>query len=172
LLRLHCDSGALEPDKKTRRPACADRCRHLILVDESGCTIAMTDVEGNVIIPGALSCTGLGAVTSIKGATDRAVSRAHVEQVLWSPFAAGDIVVMDKLSVHNISSIREAIVAAAASLDLPPYLPRLLAHRKPLGKAENESAKNEGRDTRGSRRCIETCCRKHHRAGPGGGRCM
>lgn len=116
--------------------------RRLIFVDESGCNIAMTRRYGrarpgmrvhdsvpknfgrNVTILGALSCTGLNAVMSVEGTTDTAVFRAYVEQVLVPTLAAGDIVVMDNLSSHKVSGIREAIEAAGAHLlYLPPYSP-------------------------------------------------
>jgi transposase len=78
----------------------------------------------NVTILGALSCTGLDAVMSVDGATDTAVFRAYVEQVLVPTLAPGDIVVMDNLSTHKVSGIREAIEAAGATLlYLPPYSP-------------------------------------------------
>lgn len=78
----------------------------------------------NVTILGALSCTGLDAVMSVEGATDTAVFRAYVEQVLVPTLVAGDIVVMDNLSAHKVSGIREAVeVAGATLLYLPPYSP-------------------------------------------------
>ena len=82
------------------------------------------NVERNGTIIGALSCAGLVAVMSVEGANDNAVFRAYVEQVLVHTLAAGDIVVMDNLSSHKVSGIREAIEAAgAALLYLPPYSP-------------------------------------------------
>jgi transposase len=114
----------------------------LKFVDESGCNIAMSRRYGrgpdggrvpdsvpknfgrNVTILGALSCTGLDAVMSVDGATDTAVFRAYVEQVLVPTLAPGDIVVMDNLSTHKVSGIREAIeVTGASLLYLPPYSP-------------------------------------------------
>ncbi len=78
----------------------------------------------NVTILGALSCTGLDAVMTVEGATDTAVFRAYVEQVLVPTLVADDIVVMDNLSVHKVSGIREAIEATGARLlYLPPYSP-------------------------------------------------
>ncbi len=75
-----------------------------------------------VTILGAMSCTGLVAVIPVEGATDTAVFRTYVEQVLVPTLAAGDIVVMDNLSSHKVSGIREAFEAAgAALLYLPPY---------------------------------------------------
>jgi len=117
-------------------------CQHLKFVDESGCNIAMSRRYGrarrgmrvhdavpknfgrNVTILGALSCTGLDAVMTVEGATDTAVFRAYVEQVLVPTLVADDIVVMDNLSVHKVSGIRETIEAAGARLIyLPPYSP-------------------------------------------------
>lgn len=111
-------------------------------IDESGCNIAMTRRYGrapfgrrvadavpknfgsNVTILGALSCTGLDAVMTVEGATDTAVFRAYVEQVLVPTLVAEDIVVMDNLSVHKVRGIREAIEATGARLIyLPPYSP-------------------------------------------------
>ena len=78
----------------------------------------------NVTILGALSCTGLDAVMTVEGATDTAVFRAYVEQVLVPTLVADDIVVMDNLSVHKVRGIREAIESTGARLIyLPPYSP-------------------------------------------------
>lgn len=78
----------------------------------------------NVPILGALSCNGLDAVMTVEGATDTAVFRAYVEQVLVPTLVADDVVVMDNLSVHKVSGIREAIEATGARLIyLPPYSP-------------------------------------------------
>ena len=70
----------------------------------------------NVTILGALSCTGLNDVMSIKGATDASVFRAYIEQVLVPTLAAGDIIVMDNLISHKVSGRREASEAAGADL--------------------------------------------------------
>jgi transposase len=78
----------------------------------------------NVTILGALSCNGLDAVMTVEGATDTAVFRAYIEQVLVPTLVADDVVVMDNLSVHKVSGIREAIEATGARLIyLPPYSP-------------------------------------------------
>jgi transposase len=112
------------------------------VVDESGCNIAMTrrygraqygrrvpdavpkNFELKVTILGALSCIGLDAVMTVEGATDTAVFRAYVEQVLVRTLVVDDNVIMDKLSVHNVSGIGEAIEATGARLlYLLPYSP-------------------------------------------------
>ena len=49
---------------------------------------------------------------------------AYVEQVLAPTLKPGDVVVLDNLSAHKVSGIREAIEAAGAKLlYLPPYSP-------------------------------------------------
>src|SRR3712207_5395345 len=54
------------------------------------------------------------------------VLRAYVEQVLVPTLRAGDVIVMDKLPVHKVAGVREAIAAAGAGiLYLPPYSPDL-----------------------------------------------
>lgn len=49
---------------------------------------------------------------------------ASVEQILAPTLRRGDIVVMDNVSVHKVSGVREAIEARGAdSFYLPPYSP-------------------------------------------------
>jgi transposase len=51
---------------------------------------------------------------------------AWVRQFLCPTLAPGDVVVMDNLSSHKVSGVREAITAAGATvLYLPPYSPDL-----------------------------------------------
>jgi transposase len=52
--------------------------------------------------------------------------RAYVEQFLVPTLKPGDIVVLDNLSSHKVSGVREAVEARGASLlYLPPYSPDL-----------------------------------------------
>jgi transposase len=114
------------------------------LMDESGITLAMTRLFGraprgarvvdavpqnsgpNVTIIGALSCRGLEAVMTVEGATDGAVLRAYVEQVLGPTLVPGDVVLMDNLRAHKVTGIREAIERCGAHVQyLPPYSPDL-----------------------------------------------
>ena len=78
----------------------------------------------NVTVPGTLSCQGLEAVMTIEGATDAAVFRAYVGEVLAPTLKPGDVVVMDNLGTHKVDGIRSAIKARGATLMyLPPYSP-------------------------------------------------
>jgi transposase len=52
--------------------------------------------------------------------------RAYVEQFLAPALDPGDVVVLDNLAAHKVDGVRQAIVAAGASiLYLPPYSPDL-----------------------------------------------
>jgi transposase len=52
--------------------------------------------------------------------------QAYVEQCLAPALSPGDVVVLDHLAAHKVEGVRQAIVAAGASiLDLPPYSPDL-----------------------------------------------
>lgn len=78
----------------------------------------------NVTVLGSLSCQGLEAVMTIEGATDGAVFRAYVGEVLAPTLKPGDVVVMDNLGAHKVDGIRSAIEASGATLMyLPPYSP-------------------------------------------------
>jgi transposase len=62
----------------------------------------------------------------IDGAINGELFLAYVEQMLAPTLAPGDIVVLDNLSSHKVSGVREAIETRRASLlYLPPYSPDL-----------------------------------------------
>ena len=122
----------------------------LIFLDESGVTTQMTRTyaracggqrvaegapQGHwkiLTILGALSLRGLLATMTIEEATDGDIFLAYVEQVLCPALHPGDVVVMDNLSAHKVSGVRELIQAAGAELlYLPPYSPDL----NPIEKA-------------------------------------
>jgi len=75
---------------------------------------------------GALRVGGFIAPLTVDGAINGPLFRAWVEQHLAPVLNPGDIVVMDNLSSHKVTGIREAIEAAGAELRyLPPYSPDL-----------------------------------------------
>ena len=75
---------------------------------------------------GALRSTGLTAPAVFDGAISGASFLAYVEQNLVPTLRPGDIVVLDNLSSHKVTGVREAIEAAGAELRfLPPYSPDL-----------------------------------------------
>src|SRR5208337_1563398 len=75
-------------------------------------------------ILGALSLRGVVAAMTIESATDGDVFLAYLEQALCPKLQAGDVVVMDNLSAHKVSGVRQLIeVSGAKLLYLPPYSP-------------------------------------------------
>ena len=72
----------------------------------------------------ALRHDGLTAPLVVDGAINGAVFLAYVEQQLVPTLRKGDIVVMDNLSSHKVSGVKEAIESVGAKvIYLPPYSP-------------------------------------------------
>jgi transposase len=71
-----------------------------------------------------LRLTGMMATMVLDGPINRDAFQAYVDQVLVRELRPGDIVIMDNLSSHKGTTIRQAIEAAGAILlFLPPYSP-------------------------------------------------
>ena len=71
-----------------------------------------------------LRLSGMVAPMVLDGPINRIAFQAYVEQVLVPELSPGDIVVMDNLSSHKGSAMRQAIEAVGAKLlYLPPYSP-------------------------------------------------
>jgi len=113
-----------------------------VFIDESGAQTSMTRPRGRaprgqrvvakvpgghwtvVTVIGAVRSSGPFAAASIVGATDSDVFRTYVREVLGPHLRPGDVVVMDNLTPHKASGVREAIETAGATLRyLPPYSP-------------------------------------------------
>lgn len=78
----------------------------------------------NVTMVGALGLDGIRAAMSFEGAMNGNVYRVFVEKVLCPTLKVGDVVVMDNLSAHKVTGIKETIERAGAqALYLPPYSP-------------------------------------------------
>ena len=72
----------------------------------------------------ALRHDGLTAPLVIDGAINGKIFLAWVKQELLPTLREGDIVVMDNLSSHKVSGVKEAIESVGAKvLYLPPYSP-------------------------------------------------
>ena len=114
----------------------------LIFLDESGVTTQMTRRYGRatrgervhegtpaghwrtLTVLGAIRQSGLVAAMTIEAATDGDIFQAYLEEVLCPQLERGDIVVMDNLSAHKVSGVRELLENAGAELlYLPPYSP-------------------------------------------------
>jgi transposase len=74
----------------------------------------------------ALRCDGLAAPFLIEGAVNAEVFTAYLRHVLCPELKKGDLVILDNLSTHKISSVAELITAQGATVRyLPAYSPDL-----------------------------------------------
>ncbi len=133
-------------------------------LDEAGSNIAMTRLYGrgekgerviesvpqnygeNISMLASLSFSGIEAPMTINGAVDGIVFKIYVKKVLCPTLKAGDIVMMDNLSVHKVKGIRELIEAVGAKLIyLPPYSPDLNPIEKCWSKIKTALRKAKAR---------------------------
>ncbi len=114
----------------------------LVVVDECGSNIALTPLYAraprgqrahgsvprnrgkNTTLLASLSLAGMGACMLIEGAVNARAFEAYVEHILAPSLAAGQIVVLDNLSVHKGERVRQLIEARGCELlFLPAYSP-------------------------------------------------
>ena len=87
-------------------------------------TSAPVNTGKNVTILGALAHDGILAAMTREGSTDTAVFLAFVQKMLVPTLRPGQIVIMDNLSSHKVTGVKEAIESAHATLEyLPAYSP-------------------------------------------------
>ena len=88
---------------------------------------------------------GMGLCVAVEGATTGAVFEAYLGDVLTPSLRPGQVVVMDNLSSHKGSRIRELIEERGCELVLPaPLLAGPQPHRASLLQAQGLAAKGEG----------------------------
>ena len=115
----------------------------LIFIDEAGFIVGMNRLYGwapigeqaviraqtrgrRLSVVGAMALDGPRAMMSYAGTLDTVRMLEFVADHLGPTIKAGDIVVMDGLSVHKTAEVRAAIESHGASvLILPPYSPDL-----------------------------------------------
>lgn len=114
----------------------------LVFIDETGASTKMARLWGRAprgercrapvphghwkttTFVGGLRLGGMTAPMVLDGAMNGPAFVAYVEQVLVPTLRPGDVVVMDNLSTHKLSAVREGIERAGAELRfLPPYSP-------------------------------------------------
>ena len=114
----------------------------LVVVDECGANIALTPIYArapqgqrahgsvprnrgkNTTLLASLSLSGIGASLIIEGAVNTPIFEAYVEHILAPSLVAGQIVVLDNLSVHKGARVRQLIEARGCELlFLPAYSP-------------------------------------------------
>jgi transposase len=80
----------------------------------------------NVTLLASMSLRGMGPCLAVEGSTTTAVFEAYLERVLSPWLGPGQVVVMDNLSSHKGSRVRQLIEERGCELIyLPPYSPDL-----------------------------------------------
>jgi transposase len=116
--------------------------KRLVVLDECGSNIALTPIYArapkgqrargsvprhrgkNTTLLASLSLEGIGASMIIEGAANATAFEAYLEQILVPSLHAGQIVVMDNLSVHKGARVRQLIEEKGCQvLFLPAYSP-------------------------------------------------
>jgi transposase len=149
LTDIEASVGASERDEWLRAAwrvmvASATEPERLVFVDEMGTNTSLAPLYAwsrrgqralcsaprnwgaNVTLLASMSLSGIGPSLAVEGATTKAVFEAYVERVLAPELKPGQIVVMDNLSSHKGSRVRELIEERGCTLlYLPPYSPDL-----------------------------------------------
>ena len=116
----------------------------LVFIDETGTSTNMTRLRGRsprgarlvgrvphghwkiTTFVAGLRCDAVTAPFVIDRPMNGPIFRTYLERCLIPTLTPGDIVIMDNLSSHKVTGVREAIEAAGARLVyLPPYSPDL-----------------------------------------------
>jgi transposase len=114
----------------------------LVFIDESGSNLAMTPLYAwapkgqrayasvpknrgkNTTILGAISARGWQVGMTLEGAADRLAFEVFIEHYLLPTLSPGQIVVLDNLSIHKGTKVRELVESVGCSLlFLPTYSP-------------------------------------------------
>ena len=82
--------------------------------------------DPNVTLLASMSAEGMGPCLAVEGSTTREVFEAYLKGALAPSLKSGQVVVMDNLSSHKGSRVRELIEQRGCEiLYLPPYSPDL-----------------------------------------------
>ena len=114
--------------------------RRLVFVDEMGTNTSLAPIYAwapkgqrayskvprnrgsNTTLLASITTEGMGPCVAVVGSITRAPFEAYVEQLLSAALKPGQVVVMDNLSAHKGSRVRELIEAKGCKLlYLPPY---------------------------------------------------
>ncbi len=125
-----------------RKTASSLSSRDLVFVDETGSHLAMTPLYAyaprgqraigqvprnygaTMTLIASLSLSGMGEALILDGAADSTAFEIYVEQILAPSLSAGQIVILDNLSIHLGPKVRQAIEARGCRLlFLPTYSP-------------------------------------------------
>jgi transposase len=100
----------------------------------------------NVTLLSSMTYLGMGPSLAVEGPTTREVFEAYVDRVLAPELRPGQIVVMDNLSSHKGSRIREVIEGRGCKLRyLPAYSPDLNPIEEAFSKVKGILRRAEAR---------------------------
>jgi transposase len=100
----------------------------------------------NVTLLSSMSTKGMGPSLAVEGPTTGEVFEAYLEQVLGPALRKGQVVVMDNLSAHKGSRVRELIEERGCELIyLPPYSPDFNPIEEAFSKIKGLLRKAEAR---------------------------
>ena len=100
----------------------------------------------NVTLLSSMSLEGMGFSLALEGPTTREVFEAYIEKVLAPTLREGQLVVMDNLSSHKGSRVRELIEGCSCKLMyLPPYSPDFNPIEEAFAKIKGVLRKAEAR---------------------------
>ena len=193
---LHATERDTEANRQ-RRQVFVEQLRRidperLVYLDESGVSTQMTKrygralrgrrvteatPEGNwkiLTILGAMSVRGMIATMTVEAATDAEIFLAYLDHVLCPQLQPGQVVIMDNLSSHKVTGVRERIEACGASLlYLPSYSPDLNPIEKAWAKLKQQlrAAKQE-QPTHSITPSLNSCLPSDHRTQPHGSDCL
>ncbi len=140
------------------------RATDLVFVDESGANRALCPLYGwaprgerargqaprnrgpNTSLLAAMNMDGWVATMTVEGSTNKEVFLTYLESVLCPALRAGQVVVMDNLSVHKNETVREKIEACGCRLVfLPAYSPDFSPIENAFSKLKNFLRKAKAR---------------------------
>jgi transposase len=99
-------------------------------------------------ILGAMGLGGMVATMTVEAATDTDIFLAYLDEVLCPQLRPGDVVVMDNLSSHKVTGVRERLQQREADvLYLPPYSPDLNPMEKAWAKLTQLLRATKARDS-------------------------
>ena len=158
--------------------------RRLVFVDEMGTNTSLAPIYDwapkgqrayskvprnrgpNTTLLASITTEGMGPCIAVVGSITQAAFEAYVEQLLSAALEPGQVVVMDNLSAHKGSRVRELIEAKGCELlYLPPYSPDLkwdekaeiMLRREPtMVSLENRSRSQADPQEGGLRPCPST----------------
>jgi transposase len=139
--------------------------RRIFFLDESGIQLNLTRLYGRapggrraigstpknygrqLNVLGAMSRRGVQASMTVLGSVDSIVMTVFIREVLSSVVQAGDIVVLDNLSVHKTKSVQAEFAHLEIDLwYLPPYSPDLNPIEKCWSKVKTRLRGAKARD--------------------------